>query len=291
MIQKNLLCLTIVITLFGCQKVGQSPTTLAEEKTNVCSYEIVATYPHDPKAFTQGLIFDDGELYESTGLRGQSTLRKVDLETGKVLQKEKLDDRYFGEGLTLWEDRLIQLTWVSNKGIVYDRETLEEIQTFTYPTQGWGLTHNKQELILSDGSDILYFLDPDTYEEVKQIQVTDEQRPVDKLNELEFINGEIWANVWLSDRIARIDPETGNVLGWIDLTGIIDPVPTPKQDAVLNGIAYDAESERLFVTGKLWSKLFEIEPVCEGTVSRTWSEAERSAYAQIVYDWVRSTAL
>ncbi|MEO1799907.1 MAG: glutaminyl-peptide cyclotransferase [Cyanobacteria bacterium J06629_2] len=263
MIQKNLLCLTIVITLFGCQKVGQSPTTLAEEKTNVCSYEIVATYPHDPKAFTQGLIFDDGELYESTGLRGQSTLRKVDLETGKVLQKEKLDDRYFGEGLTLWEDRLIQLTWVSNKGIVYDRETLEEIQTFTYPTQGWGLTHNKQELILSDGSDILYFLDPDTYEEVKQIQVTDEQRPVDKLNELEFINGEIWANVWLSDRIARIDPETGNVLGWIDLTGIIEPVPTPKQDAVLNGIAYDAESDRLFVTGKLWSKLFEIEPICK----------------------------
>lgn len=263
MIQKNLLWLTVAITLFGCQKISQSPTTLAEGNTAVCSYEIVETYPHDPSAFTQGLIYDDGKLYESTGLYGKSSIRKVDLETGEVLQTEKLSDRYFGEGMTLWQDRLIQLTWVAKKGIVYDRQTLEQIATFTYSTQGWGLTHNEQELILSDGSDILYFLDPDTYEEVKQIQVTDGQRPVDKLNELEFVNGEIWANVWLSDRIARIDPETGNVLGWIDLTGIIDPVPTPKQDAVLNGIAYDAESDRLFVTGKLWSKLFEIKPICE----------------------------
>lgn len=263
MIQKNLLWLTIAITLLGCQKIDQSPITLAEATTAVCSYEIVATYPHDSDAFTQGLIYDDGELYESTGLYGKSSIRKVDLETGKVLQSEKLDDRYFGEGLTLWQDRLIQLTWVAKKGIVYDRQTLEQVATFTYPTQGWGLTHNEQELILSDGSNILYFIDPDTFEPVKQLQVTENQRPIDKLNELEFVKGEIWANVWLSDYIARIDPETGNVLGWLDLTGIIDPVPTPRQDAVLNGIAYDPESERLFVTGKLWSKLFEIKPQCE----------------------------
>ena len=263
MFQKNLLWLTILITLFGCQKLEQSPLTLAKEKTEVCNYEVVETYPHDPKAFTQGLIFDRGNLYESTGLHGESSLRKVDLETGEVLQISELDERYFGEGMTLWEDRLIQLTWVSKTGFVYDRETFEQIDTFTYPTQGWGLTHNNKELILSDGSDTLYFLDPETFEQTKQIKVTDNGRSVSKLNELEYIKGEVYANVWMSDRIARINPETGKVTGWLDLTGIIQPQPTPEQDAVLNGIAYDATSDRLLVTGKLWSKLFEIEPLCE----------------------------
>ena len=263
MFQKNLLWLTILITLFGCQKLEQSSLTLAKEKTEVCNYEVVETYPHDPKAFTQGLIFDRGNLYESTGLHGESSLRKVDLETGEVLQISELDDRYFGEGMTLWEDRLIQLTWVSKTGFVYDRETFEQIDTFTYPTQGWGLTHNNKELILSDGSDTLYFLDPETFEQTRKVRVTDNGRSVSKLNELEYIKGEVYANVWLSDRIARINLETGEVTGWLDLTGIIQPQPTPKQDAVLNGIAYDATSDRLLVTGKLWSKLFEIEPVCE----------------------------
>ena len=224
---------------------------------------MVKTYPHDQNAFTQGLIYDRGKLYESTGLYGKSSLRKVDLATGEVLQIHQLDDRFFGEGLTLWQDRLIQITWVSKTGFVYDPETLEQIATFSYPTQGWGITHNNQELIMSDGSNTLYFLDPDTFEDTKRIQVTDNQSPVDKLNELEFIKGEIWANIWLSDRIARINSATGEVTGWIDLTGIIDPHPQPKQDAVLNGIAYDADSDRLLVTGKLWSKLFEIKPVCE----------------------------
>lgn len=250
-------------TIFGCEKIANSPQTLAQAKTATCSYDIVQTYPHDQNAFTQGLIYDRGELYESTGLHGKSSIRKVDLETGEVLQVHNLDDRYFGEGMTIWKDRLIQLTWVSKTGIVYDKNTFEQISTFSYPTEGWGLTHNNQELIMSDGSDLLYFLNPDTFEETRRIQVTDNQRPVSKLNELEFVNGEIWANVWMSDRIARIAPETGVVNGWIDLEGIIDPGLIPNQNAVLNGIAYDAESDRLLVTGKLWSKLFEIKPVCQ----------------------------
>lgn len=261
MFQKNILWLTIVVTLFGCQKLGQSPTTLAKSKTEVCNYEIVETYPHDPKAFTQGLIYDRGDLYESTGLNGQSTIRKVDLETGEVLQVQDLEDRYFAEGMTLWKDRLIQLTWVSKTGFVYDRQTLEEVATFSYPTQGWGLTHDGKELIMSDGSSVLYFLDTDTFESVRQIEVTDNNTPVTQLNELEFVNGEILANIWMSDRIARIDPETGVVKGWIDLTGIYEPKAN-KQDAVLNGIAYDPEKDRLFVTGKLWSQLFEIDVSC-----------------------------
>ena len=259
MIQKNLLWLTVLITLFSCQKLRQSPS-IAQEKVE-CTYEVVETYPHDPTAFTQGLIYDRGDLYESTGLNGQSTVRKVDLETGEVLQVEDLADQYFGEGMTLWEDRLIQLTWVSKTGFVYDRETFEQIDTFTYPTQGWGLTHDGKKLILSDGSNLLYFLDPNTFETVGQIEVTENDTPVDRLNELEFVKGEILANVWMSDRLARIDPETGNVKGWIDLTGIYEP-QTNKRDAVLNGIAYDEKEDRLFVTGKLWSKLFEIETVC-----------------------------
>lgn len=261
MIKKKLFCLTIAIALFGCQELDRSSIT-AKETAEVCDYEVVETYPHDPQAFTQGLIFDRGELYESTGLHGESSLRKVDLETGKVLEISELDDRYFGEGMTLWQDKLIQLTWVSKTGFVYDKETFEQIDTFTYPTQGWGLTHDNKELILSDGSNILYFLNPDTFESVRQIEVTESDRPVDKLNELEFVNGEILANVWMSDRIARIDPETGEVKGWIDLTGIFEPETANKQDAVLNGIAYDEKEDRLFVTGKLWSKLFEIDLAC-----------------------------
>ena len=263
--QKNFLRSTLIMasigTLLGCQNISKSSELLTQNQTATCSYNIVETYPHDPQAFTQGLIFDRGDLYESTGLHGKSSLRKVDLETGKVLQISKLDNRYFGEGMTLWKDRLIQLTWVSKTGFVYDKD-FKQIDTFTYPTQGWGLTHNNQELILSDGSDTLYFLDPETFEQTRQIKVRDNDRPVDKLNELEFVNGEILANVWMSDRIARIDLETGEVTGWIDLTGIFEPETTNKQDAVLNGIAYDEKKDRLFVTGKLWSKLFEIDLAC-----------------------------
>ena len=263
----NLLWLTILVLIssipLGCQKIKNLPTTLAQESTQTCSYDVVQTYPHDANAFTQGLIYDRGELYESTGLHGKSSIRKIDLETGKVLQIKKLDDRYFGEGMTLWQDRLIQLTWVSKTAFVYDKKTFNQIKTFNYPTQGWGLTHNDRELILSDGSDTLYFLDPDTFKPIRQIKVHDGNNSIDKLNELEYVKGEILANIWMSDRLARISPQTGQVLGWIDLTGIIDPLPTPERDAVLNGIAYDAEQDRLLVTGKLWSKLFEIDLVCQ----------------------------
>lgn len=260
--KRNLWWLTIVVTLFGCQQSGSSSIVLAKSEATTCSYEVVKTYPHDKNAFTQGLVFDQGKLYESTGLQGKSSIRKVDLATGKVLQISDLDDRYFGEGMTLWQDRLIQLTWVSKTGFVYDQETFQQLATFSYPTQGWGITHNGQDLIMSDGSSTLYFLNPDTFKQTRRIQVKDDDLPIDQLNELEFVQGEIWANVWMSDRLVRIDPDTGAVKGWIDLTGIIDAATITNPDAVLNGIAYDSKSDRLLVTGKLWPKLFEIKPVC-----------------------------
>ena len=235
-----------------------SPFSQAES----CSYQIVNTYPHDENALTQGGVYSDGELYEGTGLNGLSSLRRVDLETGTVLQSTDLEDQYFGEGITVFEDQLIQLTWVSQVGFVYDRESFEPLQEFTYSTQGWGLTHDGDSLIMSDGSDSLFFLDPETFEEVKQISVSDRGEPVDRLNELEYIDGEIFANVWLSDRIARISPTTGQVLGWIDLSGLRNPSIAANLDAVLNGIAYDTEEDRLFVTGKLWPELFEITIDC-----------------------------
>ena len=264
--QKIFFRLTIALALFGilsgCQKIGRSGEASTTTEASVCNYQVVATYPHDSDAFTQGLIYDRGNLYESTGLNGESSVRKVDLETGEVLEISELEERYFGEGMTRWQNKLIQLTWVSKTGFVYDLETFEQIDTFTYSTQGWGLTHDNNELILSDGSDTLYFLNPETFEQTRQIKVTDSDRPVDKINELEFVNGEILANVWMSDRLARIDPETGEVKGWIDLTGIYEPNAGDRQNAVLNGIAYDEEKDRLFVTGKLWSKLFEIDLTC-----------------------------
>lgn len=226
--------------------------------TPVYRYRVLKTYPHDPEAFTQGLLFHDGELYEGTGLWGRSSLRRVTLATGEVQQQHNLEDRYFGEGLALWGDRLIQLTWRSGRGFVYDRATFQLLQTFQYPTEGWGLTQDGDALILSDGSDLLYFLDPETFQLRRYLTVKDGDRPINRLNELEYINGEVWANIWLDTRIARIDPATGQVLAWIDLAGL-DPTAQQNPDAVLNGIAYDAQGDRLFVTGKLWPRLYEIE--------------------------------
>ena len=257
--------LSITLLGMGCslgetQILSQTSSDLAVES---CGYQIVNTYPHDDNAFTQGLVYHDGDFYEGTGLRGRSSLRRVDLETGQVLQRISLDNKYFGEGITLYEDQLIQLTWQAKTGFVYDRESFAQLKEFNYSTEGWGLTHDGQNLIMSDGSNILFFLDPETFEQVKRIEVSDRNEPVDKLNELEYINGEIYANVWLSDRIARISPQTGQVLGWIDLSGLRDSNLASNTDAVLNGIAYDAEEDRLFVTGKLWPNLFEILPKCE----------------------------
>lgn len=224
----------------------------------ICGYKIVNIYPHDSQAFTQGLVYDRGELYEGTGLNGHSSLRRVELATGKVLQIHQLDRRYFGEGITSWHEQLIQLTWQSQTGFVYNRQTFAQLKTFAYNSEGWGLTHDRQHLILSDGSDTLYFLDPETFQEVRRVKVHEKGKPIDKLNELEYINGEIFANVWYSNRIAIISPATGQILGWVDLTGLIDSNTIVSRDAVLNGIAYDSQKDRLFVTGKLWPELFEI---------------------------------
>jgi glutamine cyclotransferase len=231
--------------------------TPARAQAPVCGYQVVATYPHDPTAYTQGLIFTAGELIESTGIYGHSTLRRVELATGQVLQQVSLSQEFFGEGLTLWQDRLIQLTWREHTGFIWDAETFAAQGTFGYTGEGWGLTHDGRVLILSDGSSHLRFLDPETFVGLGSRQVTDDGSPVDWLNELEWIRGEVFANLYQTDLIARIDPDTGRVKAWIDLTGL-GPDPPP---GVLNGIAWEDASERLFVTGKYWPNLFEIEMV------------------------------
>ncbi len=223
------------------------------------TYTIVNTYPHDASAFTQGLMYDDGFLYEGTGRYGYSTLRKVNLETGKVIQLYTLPEKYFGEGITIHGNRIIQLTLDSKTGFIYDKETFNLLKNFEYATEGWGITHDGKNLIMSDGSATLYFLDSETFKEVSRIVVRDGKAPVTKLNELEYVKGEIFANIWKSNRIIRIDPETGKVIGWIDLTGILSPDDHKEPVDVLNGIAYDAANDRLFVTGKLWPVLFEIK--------------------------------
>lgn len=227
------------------------------------SYLVVNTLPHDPAAFTQGLVYQDGIFYEGTGLRGQSTLRQVDPATGQVLQGIRLPDQYFGEGIAILGDRLYQLTWQEKTGFVYDKDSFELLGTWTYEGEGWGLTTDGQRLIMSDGTHELRFLDPETLQELGRIGVVDAGgQPLARLNELEWVDGEVWANVWQTDQIARIDPTTGRLLGWIDLAGLLPEEDRAAQHVdVLNGIAYDPVTGRLFVTGKWWPKLFEIELV------------------------------
>lgn len=224
-------------------------------------YRVVREYPHDPAAFTQGLLYHEGFLYESTGLQGQSTLRKVELETGRVLQRFDVSGQYFAEGLALFGGRLYQLTWQSRLGFVYDLRTFQVQRLFNYRGEGWGLTHNGTSLILSDGSNRLRYFHPETFDPQQEVEVFDGQRPLTLLNELEYIDGEVWANIWQSERVARINPTTGQVLGWIDLSGLLSAEDRRRPVDVLNGIAYDPQGKRLFVTGKLWPKLFEIELV------------------------------
>ena len=221
----------------------------------VAGYRVVHVYPHDPHAFTEGLVFDGGLLYESTGLLGVSDVRVVRLETGEVLQREKLEPQYFGEGLTIWQHRLIQLTYRSHLGLLYDRSSLERKGSFAFRGEGWGITTDGKRLIASDGSSVLRFLDPESLKETGTLPVHAGTSPVTDLNELEFVHGEILANIWRTKTIARIDPKSGSVTAWIDLTGIIDDDGID----VMNGIAYDAVTDRLFVTGKFWPKLFQIE--------------------------------
>ena len=225
----------------------------------VCTVRVVGVFPHDRAAYTQGLVFENGGFYEGTGLRGQSSLRRVDLESGEVLQAYSLPPEYFGEGIAIWEDRIIQLTWKARLGFIYDKESFELLETFNYPTEGWGITHDGAKLIMSDGTQTLHFWDPDTLAETGSIEVYADAAPVTWLNELEYIQGMIFANVWQTDLIAVIDPHTGQVTAWIDLRGLLGPEDFAEPVDVLNGIAYDAGSERLFVTGKLWPKVFEVE--------------------------------
>jgi glutaminyl-peptide cyclotransferase len=223
------------------------------------TYEVVKAYPHDKGAFTQGLVFYQGALYESTGLNGSSSLRRVELETGKVLKKIEVPTEFFAEGLALFNGRLYQLTWQTQRGFVYDLDSFNKLREFGYAGEGWGLTRDAHSLIMSDGSSRIRFIDPDTFEVQRLITVQDNGRDVLQLNELEYIKGEIYANIWMNDRIARIDPKSGKVNAWIDLSGLLPPEARPDPGAVLNGIAYDESSDRLFVTGKLWPKLFEIK--------------------------------
>jgi glutamine cyclotransferase len=227
-------------------------------------YQTVHAYAHDSKAFTQGLVYVDGHLYESTGRYGSSSIRMIDLSTGRVLQHYDLPAEYFGEGLTDWGSNLVQLTWKAHKGFVYDRFSFTLLKTFAYEGEGWGLTHDGKQLIMSDGTSYLRFLDPQTFRETRRLHVTDEAgHALQNLNELEYVHGEIYANIWQTDKIVRISPRSGKVLGSIDLSGLIDKGELSNSDAVLNGIAYDATGDRLFVTGKLWPKLFEIRIVSQ----------------------------
>lgn len=248
--------ITASILLAGCN--GNGTRTGPALPKGAAGYEVVNTWPHSREAYTQGLIFHEGKLIESTGREGRSSVRRVDLETGDVLQKVSLPAEYFGEGLTLLNGKIYQLTWQHQKGFIYDPTTFQKIGEFNYHGEGWGLTHDGQLLILSDGTNRLRYIDPSSFQVKKILTVTDRGAPISQLNELEYVKGEILANVWGADRIARIDPSSGQVQGWIDLTGLLPKGEVSDTDAVLNGIAYDEASGRLVVTGKLWPKLFEI---------------------------------
>ena len=242
-------------TLVAC-----APATIAQRKpAPVHGFKVVATFPHDPGAFTQGLVFADGQLFESTGLQGESSLRRVEIATGRVLQEIKVPERYFAEGLALVGDELLQLTWQHRLGFVYDRKTFAQKRTFPYKTEGWGLAYDgSSRLVMSDGSDTLTFLDPKTLALARTLVVRDAGTPVGRLNELEWIEGEIWANVWTTNRLARISPATGEVASWVDLESLWPQAQrTPPAD-VLNGIAYDKATRRIFVTGKKWPRLYQI---------------------------------
>lgn len=254
----------MIMACLLCAAVSAAAAT-APSRRRPDRYQVVRAFPHDSGAFTQGLVYADGHLYESTGLNGRSSLRMVDVQTGRVLQKHDLSVQYFGEGLTSWDNDLVQLTWKSGTAFVYDRFSFALRRTAHYPWKGWGLTQDGKNLILSDGSSVLRFIDPQSFREVRRISVHNAGGgPLLNLNELEYVRGEIYANVWQTDWIVRISPPDGKVLGWLDLSGLMDKSQLSDPDAVLNGIAYDAKWDRLFVTGKLWPRLFEIKLIRNG---------------------------
>ncbi len=253
--------LIVLFLLTACHSflVGQNPHQPSASATPEYTFAIVRNFPHDTSAYTQGLAYRDGFLYEGTGLNGRSSIRKLRLETGEVVQHVDLGPEFFGEGITLIKDRVFQLTWKSEVGFVYDLNTFHLLRRFSYSGEGWGLATNGRELFMSDGTSEIRVLDAETLREKRRIRVHDGSTQVDQLNELEFVEGQLFANVWHSNRIARISPETGALVGWIDLTGLLSPIYRLESEAVLNGIAYDPIRKRLFVTGKLWPSVFEIK--------------------------------
>jgi len=263
-----LAALTLLTVAPLANAASQTPTPLQIDPSDVWGYRVVADYPHDAEAYTQGLDIHEGVLYEGTGLYGESSLRRVDLATGEVLQEVPLSEEYFGEGIVVVDDRIFQLTWQEQTAFLYDRETFEVVETFTYETQGWGLTHDGERLIMSDGSDRITFRDTATFEEIGPIDVTYQGVPVPYLNELEYIDGEIWANVYLTDYVVRIDPESGEVTGWIDFSGLLteQEQASLERGEVLNGVAQDPDTGQLYVTGKMWPRMFEIELTAPGDV-------------------------
>jgi glutamine cyclotransferase len=251
---------------------------LARAATPEYGYQVVHVYPHDRTAYTQGLEYRGGFLYEGTGLEGRSTLRKVKLETGEVLQKIAIAPDLFGEGITLLNQQIVQLTWKAQMGFVYEQGSFRRLRTFNYPGEGWGLTNDGAQIYMSDGSSRIRTWDGSTFHEKKRIEVRDGLRPIDELNELEWVRGEIYSNVYQTDKIARVSPADGRVLGWIDLSGILSPADRDGVD-VLNGIAYDSMGDRLFVTGKLWPKLFEIKLVPKKTVNASGTSGKSASPA------------
>jgi glutamine cyclotransferase len=254
-VRRRLLAIAILITC-ACAPTAPAPAAVPEY-----GYELVREYPHDPNAFTEGFLIHDGALWESTGLEGQSNIRKINLETGATLQRSDLPPQFFGEGIVIWKNKLVQLTYKTQVGFVYDLAKLTMQSRFQYPGEGWALTHDGKRLIMSDGTAQLRFWDPETLKETGRITVTDSGKPIDNLNELEYIKGEVFANIWMTDKIARIDPATGQVKGWINLTGLLAVEDRTGNEDVLNGIAYDAKGDRLLVTGKRWPKIYEIKLV------------------------------
>jgi glutaminyl-peptide cyclotransferase len=262
---RTFLILVILLSLLCVQCNGGANTNSASNNppanapVPTLGYQIVNIWPHDPNAFTQGLVYLDGKMIESTGQEGRSSLRNVEVQTGKILKKVDVPEPYFAEGIALLNNKVYQLTWQHQLGFIYDPQNFQKVGEFKYDGEGWGLTTDGHSLILSDGSNRIRFLDPDSFRVTKTIAVLDGKSPVRELNELEFVNGEIYANIWHEDRIAAINPQTGHVNAWIDLTGLLQPGDVQDPEAVLNGIAYDQSGNRLFVTGKLWPRLFEIK--------------------------------
>lgn len=257
----HLMQLALSLLLTAPVLLAQASSRPGASKPAEYTYKVVHVFPHDPQAFTQGLVYHNGFLYEGTGLNGQSSLRKVALDTGKVVQHVELAPEYFGEGITIYKNEVIQITWQTQTAFVYSLDDFHLLRKFSYPGEGWGLATLGNEILLSDGSSEIRVLDPATFKEKRRIKVRDGDKAIDQLNELEVVNGEIFANIWHADRIARISPRTGRVTGWINLKGILSPIYKAGPDAVLNGIAYDAAHKRLFVTGKLWPSIFEIRVV------------------------------